>query len=167
MSLYSKWEEMAYHIDNQEEYNEFWGEYLPKETVFYEYILKNHQEVIEKTLVELAKLFDVDVLTAIGFVDGINTSLKTEIDVNALTEDSLVKLDIDFQKLYFNMLDAKADWLFGLPGWDDIISPDKRKEITKEYNRSKIFINENKVGRNDDCPCGSGRKYKKCCGKEQ
>ncbi|MDR2825210.1 MAG: SEC-C domain-containing protein, partial [Deltaproteobacteria bacterium] len=21
-----------------------------------------------------------------------------------------------------------------------------------------------KVGRNDDCPCGSGKKYKKCCG---
>lgn len=24
--------------------------------------------------------------------------------------------------------------------------------------------NENKVGRNDPCPCGSGKKYKKCCG---
>jgi uncharacterized protein len=24
-----------------------------------------------------------------------------------------------------------------------------------------------KVGRNDDCPCGSGKKYKKCCGDEQ
>lgn len=23
-----------------------------------------------------------------------------------------------------------------------------------------------KIGRNDPCPCGSGRKYKKCCGKE-
>jgi len=23
---------------------------------------------------------------------------------------------------------------------------------------------EDKVGRNDDCPCGSGKKYKKCCG---
>ena len=24
-----------------------------------------------------------------------------------------------------------------------------------------------KVGRNDLCPCGSGKKYKKCCGKDQ
>jgi uncharacterized protein YecA (UPF0149 family) len=24
---------------------------------------------------------------------------------------------------------------------------------------------EKKVGRNDPCPCGSGKKYKKCCGK--
>jgi len=23
-----------------------------------------------------------------------------------------------------------------------------------------------KVGRNDPCPCGSGKKYKKCCGRE-
>ena len=22
-----------------------------------------------------------------------------------------------------------------------------------------------KIGRNDPCPCGSGKKYKKCCGK--
>lgn len=25
-------------------------------------------------------------------------------------------------------------------------------------------INSDKVGRNDPCPCGSGKKYKKCCG---
>jgi len=27
-----------------------------------------------------------------------------------------------------------------------------------------IVRNQPKVGRNDDCPCGSGKKYKKCCG---
>jgi uncharacterized protein YecA (UPF0149 family) len=26
---------------------------------------------------------------------------------------------------------------------------------------------EAKVGRNDPCPCGSGKKYKKCCGVAQ
>jgi uncharacterized protein len=26
---------------------------------------------------------------------------------------------------------------------------------------------EPKIGRNDDCPCGSGKKYKKCCGADQ
>ena len=29
----------------------------------------------------------------------------------------------------------------------------------------KPIVNENKVGRNDPCPCGSGKKYKQCCGK--
>ena len=28
------------------------------------------------------------------------------------------------------------------------------------------FVRQNpKIGRNDPCPCGSGKKYKKCCGK--
>ena len=27
------------------------------------------------------------------------------------------------------------------------------------------FIKETKIGRNEPCPCGSGKKYKKCCGK--
>lgn len=26
-------------------------------------------------------------------------------------------------------------------------------------------VRSHKIGRNDPCPCGSGRKYKKCCGK--
>ncbi|MFC1756368.1 preprotein translocase subunit SecA [Patescibacteria group bacterium] len=35
----------------------------------------------------------------------------------------------------------------------------------KSEEKQKPIINENKVGRNDPCPCGSGRKYKKCHGK--
>ena len=27
------------------------------------------------------------------------------------------------------------------------------------------IVNEPKIGRNDPCPCGSGKKYKRCCGK--
>lgn len=30
----------------------------------------------------------------------------------------------------------------------------------------KPIINNNKIGRNDPCPCGSGKKYKKCCGRK-
>ena len=35
------------------------------------------------------------------------------------------------------------------------------KSLKKEPVR-----NDNKVGRNDECPCGSGKKYKNCCGRE-
>ena len=35
--------------------------------------------------------------------------------------------------------------------------------IEEEENRLKIEI-DHKIGRNDPCPCGSGKKYKKCCG---
>ncbi len=40
-------------------------------------------------------------------------------------------------------------------------APEPQPEIQVTFRRSAP-----KVGRNDDCPCGSGKKYKKCCGKE-
>ena len=38
-----------------------------------------------------------------------------------------------------------------------------QRKISKPVTKTPIR-NENKVGRNDPCPCGSGKKYKKCCG---
>ena len=35
------------------------------------------------------------------------------------------------------------------------------RRVTRTAQPVKV---ENKVGRNDPCPCGSGKKYKKCCG---
>ncbi len=37
----------------------------------------------------------------------------------------------------------------------------------QEKNHTPIVNTEPKVGRNDPCPCGSGKKYKNCCGKNQ
>ena len=38
--------------------------------------------------------------------------------------------------------------------------------IDGEIEKNKPFHREEpKIGRNDPCPCGSGKKYKKCCGK--
>tara|TARA_Y100000389_G_scaffold202628_1_gene248486 strand:+ start:267 stop:539 length:273 start_codon:yes stop_codon:yes gene_type:complete len=38
------------------------------------------------------------------------------------------------------------------------------QEILKSLsNTSKTFVNLNKIGRNEKCPCGSNKKYKKCC----
>lgn len=37
--------------------------------------------------------------------------------------------------------------------------------INEMRQMARAKTNEPKVGRNDDCPCGSGKKYKKCCGK--
>jgi len=62
------------------------------------------------------------------------------------------------------MLQAKADYLYTLEEWNSILSEEKRQEITKAYKRSKTVVKEKKTGRNDPCPCGSGKKYKKCCG---
>ena len=45
--------------------------------------------------------------------------------------------------------------------------PDGHEEIEIPHEPLKPIVkDEPKVGRNEPCPCGSGLKYKKCCGKE-
>ena len=106
----------------------------------------------------------MDPVTFMGFLDRINTSLSEELDLEQLNEDSAITLTIDYEKLYYNMLKAKADWLYTLPQWDKLLSGEKRREIRlKLHADSRITVE--KIGRNDPCPCGSGKKYKKCCGR--
>jgi len=55
-------------------------------------------------------------------------------------------------------------------GWKFTIGleEDKPEDITDLnilLNPPKQKIVENKVGRNEPCPCGSGKKFKKCCAK--
>lgn len=40
------------------------------------------------------------------------------------------------------------------------------RAATTEKARPYVKRADQKVGRNDPCPCGSGKKYKKCCGRE-
>ena len=126
-----------------------------------------HKEVKSTTISELAKEYDSTIEFVMGFIDGINDSLKNQYDLETLEADTKLELDINLETLYFNMLDAKAEYLYTLPQWDGIFSVEKRAEIQKQYKESKIVRNFDKVGRNDACPCGSGKKYKKCCGKNK
>lgn len=164
MSLYEKWNDLITSYESQEEYNAFWSEYIPKEQSIYEEILEKRTEKLEGKISELASAYGYDPLTFMGFLDGLNSSFKESLDLEALEEDSKISAVIDFEKLFYNMHDANADWLYSLPQWNDILSSDQQDEIRKSYNESKIFKNDSKkVGRNDPCPCGSGKKYKKCC----
>ena len=36
---------------------------------------------------------------------------------------------------------------------------------SEPVSKKEPVVNKNKVGRNDPCPCGSGKKYKNCCGR--
>ena len=40
----------------------------------------------------------------------------------------------------------------------------QKKIREQEYGAIKPIVKEKEPGRNDPCPCGSGKKYKKCCG---
>ena len=164
MALYDDWKQMCEMAQTPQQQTAFWKEYFDMETENYKKILDDTSVVYEGTLSELADQFDMNSVVFTGFLDGINTSLKKELKIESLKESSKIKLDIDLEKLYFNMLDAKAKWLYPLPQWDNILTEEKRNSIRKEWRASKQAVSEKTVGRNDPCPCGSGKKYKKCCG---
>lgn len=164
MSFFSEWKAISESEMSAKDTENFWKEYFEKEKKAYEKILGDKNNVCEGKYKEIAEKFDMEMTAFAGFLDGINSSLKSELKIDKLKADSEVKLDIDFEKLFFNMHEAKADWLYGLSEWKDILDDETRKRITKEYNQTIMAVS-NKIGRNDPCSCGSGKKYKKCCGK--
>ncbi|ERK28633.1 SEC-C metal-binding domain-containing protein [Clostridium intestinale] len=164
MSLYKQWTDMVVEYVKSKGEEAFWAEYSDIETRIYKKLLSNHKEIKKSTIEELAKEFNATNEFVMGFLDGINDSLNNPYDLETVTAEQELVFDIDLEKLYFNMLDAKAEYLYTLSQWEGIFSEEKRKEIAKSYKESKTVRNENKIGRNDPCPCGSGKKYKKCCG---
>lgn len=52
---------------------------------------------------------------------------------------------------------------------DNIFKSDVREKMQEEIdeNKGSNVTHHDKIGRNDPCPCGSGKKYKKCCGKDK
>ncbi len=164
MSLINQWKELVENSATQEEYNEFWNDYIPKEQSNYEYLLNNSKEKIKGNIKELSEKFNMDSVTFLGFLDGINSSLTSELSLEEIEEETEIELNVDFEKLLYNMYDAKADWLYTLEDWKLVLDSETRNEIHKKFNESKIFVNsDKKIGRNDPCPCGSGKKYKNCC----
>ena len=166
MALLQEWRDYAYKFDDRTaEGQQFWLNYFNIEKGIYEQLLSNLDEVVRGTVKELADKYKVNVMTMTGFVDGINDSLKVQNPIEEMEEDTEVNLGFDKELLYKNMVDAKADWLYELPMWDEIFTPEKKKTLYMEQKKSGTIIKGAKVGRNDPCPCGSGKKYKFCCGR--
>ena len=168
MALLQEWRDYAYKFDDRTaEGQQFWLNYFNIEKGIYEQLLSNPDEVVRGTVKELADKYKVNVMTMTGFLDGINDSLKVQNPIEEMEEDTEVNLGFDKELLYKNMVDAKAHWLYELPMWDEIFPPEKKKTLYMEQKKSGTIIKGAKVGRNDPCPCGSGKKYKKCCGRNQ
>ncbi len=166
MGLLKDWRDHAYGLDDRTpEGKKFWLNYFQIEKGIYEQILKDPTAVITGSVKTLADVYKTDIETMVGFLDGIDDSLKQSNNLEEITEDSEVTIDIDLEKLYMNMVACNAEWLYTLPEWDNIFDKEKRDELYKQEKSSHTIVKTKKIGRNDPCPCGSGLKYKKCCGK--
>ena len=168
MSYFESWTQKIEAVSGDEQYKNYVQHYYDLEKEAYDKILSaypENSELLSGKAVEVSEKLGIDshdMEIFVGFLDGIHTSLKTEIDLEKVEDDTTLSLDLDYEKLYWNMLDAKAEWLYQLPSWENVLTKEKRDEITKDFRTSKI-IHREKIGRNDPCPCGSGKKYKNCC----
>ena len=165
MGLLQDWREYAYGVEiNSKAGKAIWDKYFKEEKAVYEQLLAQPSDIVKGTVKELAEKYNMELKYMVGFLDGINDSLKEPNPIEDMTEDTEIKLDIDLEKLYYNMVEAKADWLYELPAWNSLLPAERRKELYLQQKKSGTVVKEKKIGRNEPCPCGSGKKYKKCCG---
>ena len=166
MGLLQEWREYAYGVElNSKEGKAIWDKYFEQEKAIYQQLLAAPEKVVSGTVQELADKYGVELNYMVGFLDGINESLKEPNPIEEMEADTVVKLPIDLESLYYHMVEAGADWLYELPEWDELLTPERRKELYREQKKSGTIVKERKVGRNEPCPCGSGKKYKYCCGR--
>ncbi len=165
-TLLQQWKERAYNDKvDASELKRFWDDYCEIEKGIYEQLLADPDTEVKGTVKELADKYGQDVITMTGFLDGINDSLITPNPIETMDEDTEVSLAFDKAKLYKNMVAAKADWLYNLPQWKEIFPEDELKRLYREQKQSTTIRKGKKIYPNDPCPCGSGKKYKNCCGK--
>ena len=95
MALLQEWRDMAYSQQaDRAQLQKFWTEYFLIEKGIYEKLLSNPNEVVKGTVKELAEKFDVELMSMVGFLDGINDSLKEANPIDEMEKDTQVKLDI-------------------------------------------------------------------------
>ena len=166
MTIYERWVSQAYDRLGQT-VPAHWNTYLPKEQKIYEDLLENKRTVMSGTLAELSNKYDMTPECFLGFVDGINDALDKPFEaeeVQAFEELTHINISFKFETLYKKMVEYKADHLYELPQWDFVFTPERRSELYVEQKRSTIVRKDPVPGRNESCTCGSGKKYKKCCG---
>ena len=166
VTLLEKWRKLAYNEnEDKNKLRVIWETYFDQETAIYKQLLDNPDEEVKGTVKELAEKYGMELLSMVGFLDGINDSLKVANPIEEMEEDTVVTLAFDKELLYKNMVGAQADWLYELPQWDNIFTKERQRELYLEQKKSGTVVKGEKIGRNDPCPCGSGKKYKKCCGR--
>lgn len=164
MSLLEDWRSKAYDSNMPRQTLEaMWNEYFALEKGIYQQLLANPDEVVKGTVKELAEKYTISIEHMVAFLDGIDESLVEANPIETMDEDTPVNLGFDKEKLYKNMIAADAEWLYNLEEWKAIFDDEKREQLKREQKSSRTVKKEQKVYPNDPCPCGSGKKYKKCC----
>ena len=109
MGLLQQWRDTAYSQQTDKKVlQKFWTDYFMIEKGIYEKLLSEPDVKVKGTVKELAAKYEIPVMTMVGFLDGIDESLIVPNPIEEMDEDTEVNLIFDKEKLYKNMVDAKA-----------------------------------------------------------
>lgn len=129
------------------------------------------EELRELERLVLLKVVDSNWMEHIDNMDqlkqGINLRAYGQIDpVQAYTKEGFEM----FEEMNEIIKEDTVKYLFHMEKVEQIVNEapkDMYFNNGEEAPKKKPVVNKNKIGRNDPCPCGSGKKYKKCCGKNK
>ncbi|WP_290770878.1 preprotein translocase subunit SecA [Anaerofustis sp.] len=129
------------------------------------------EELRELERLVLLKVVDSNWMEHIDNMDqlkqGINLRAYGQIDpVQAYTKEGFEM----FEEMNEIIKEDTVKYLFHMEKVEQIVNEapkDMYFNDGEEAPKKKPVVNKNKIGRNDPCPCGSGKKYKKCCGKNK
>ena len=143
MSYFEDWTKHSETVENENDYKAYISKYYELEKNAYDAILTKYpdnEDLLNGKAVDLAEKLGFgknEMEIFVGFLEGVSTSLTEEYDYKSVTDDSDVSLKIDYEKLYYNMRDAKAEWLYSLKSWNNVLSEEKMQEITDNLKTQK------------------------------
>lgn len=137
-----------FYVPGKEELLKYEDEYYVEKNIQFLQLEKCiYNKVKDK---EIASGIVEDLTFVLRFGDGDINSAASELARRNIHFDSIKELD-DFMNAYVNLANNTRKW------------SNKGKTPYELRNEQSIIVNKSKVGRNELCPCGSGKKYKKCC----
>jgi preprotein translocase subunit SecA len=85
-------------------------------------------------------------------------------------KDPLIEYKFEGYEMFQNMINAIQDEVVRYIFRVSLVQPEEQQRQVAENRYAEEGAKQparkdNRVGRNDPCPCGSGKKYKKCCGR--
>ncbi|MFV0275227.1 MAG: preprotein translocase subunit SecA [Bacilli bacterium] len=137
----------------------------------YEEKIEEQPKEVVNNLEKVIYLKNIDIM----WQEHMNTmvSLKDGIGLRSYAQENPLQAYImEGYSLFNNMLlsiyEHTATALINLKVNTDIVIKEEKKEMItndKEASAKRTIVKDKKIGRNDPCTCGSGKKYKQCCGK--
>ena len=108
----------------------------------------------------LNELFIIDKEILKEEIEGFIIAIKNEVSIEEASNIFLEAYEVETEEEKVILKGELEKLALGIRKWTL-----KGRKINEIEGKNKTVISSKNVGRNDKCPCGSNKKYKKCCGR--